>query len=223
MFYHHYIYFYLIRISMKKVLYLSLVASSVFSMQLDIVKQQRSQLVRSDKLQEKLYQLHSHTLINGNKSYIQPSSVHAPYQLGDIELYHGKKGFTVLKGNEKHVIEQRFMDSITRNIPKERLNDFLEHGYFSIDRTHDGLYTIKAIQREKGGGIIGVAIGAFLGKAVVSVVGHGAIFIIGGLTGPAAPYTIIALESCFGAAIESTSMAAAVAGGIALGVATGPV
>lgn len=72
-------------------------------------------------------------------------------------------------------------------------------------------------------GIIGASIGAFLGKIAVSVIGHGLICIIGGLTGPLAPVTIIVLESTFGAAIEAGSMAGAVAGGITLGALTGPV
>lgn len=80
-----------------------------------------------------------------------------------------------------------------------------------------GFHTNKPAQ-----GPIGATIGAVLGKVIVSVAGHGTIYLIGGLTGPFAPATIIALESAFGPAIEAASLAGAVAGGIAGGVATGP-
>jgi len=87
----------------------------------------------------------------------------------------------------------------------------------------DGEFSLQAKGRVNGGGPIGAAIGVFLGKAAVSVVGHGSLLLISGLTGPAAPYTFFALEACLGHQIEIASMAGAVAGGIALGVATGPV
>jgi hypothetical protein len=72
-------------------------------------------------------------------------------------------------------------------------------------------------------GIIGASIGAFLGKILVSLIGHGAICVIAALTGPAAIPVGIALESIFGSAIEGASLAGAIAGGITLGAITGPV
>lgn len=74
----------------------------------------------------------------------------------------------------------------------------------------------------------GAMVGAFVGKALVSLIGHGAITIVAlGATvvgGPAAGWaTAGALESCFGPYIESASLKGAMAGGIAGAVATGPV
>jgi hypothetical protein len=160
---------------------------------------------------------------NKHKMYIEPFSVRVPERLGELDVYHSSKGFYIRKDDKKKEIKRYNMDPMLRDITKKQLTGFLANGYLAVNKTEDGQYLLKAKQRLNGGGPIGAAIGVFLGKAAVSVVGHGTIFLIGALTGPAAPVTIIALESCFGAAIESASMAGAVAGGIALGVATGPV
>lgn len=186
-------------------------------MQLDIVHSES----RVNQFQKKLLTYIDNK--NKNKVRIEPSSVFVPHQLGSVELYHGKKGFSVRQDDKKYHIKKYFTDPIIRNVNKEQLKAFLKAGYLSLNQMDDGEFSLKAKMRLNGGGPIGAAIGVFLGKAAVSVIGHGAILVISGLTGPAAPYTFFALEACLAPVIESTSMAGAVAGGIALGVATGPV
>lgn len=195
---------------MKKILSLLLVSSSIFSMQLDIAK--------SDQKHSKMYI--DQAL---KKVRIDPSSVHASYTLGDVALYHGKKGFVVRQDDKKYVINECFMDSTARNLTREQLATFLTTGYFALNQANDGTFLLKAHQRVVGGGVIGASIGAFLGKAAVYVIGHGAIQIVAICTGPAYPVTVLALEGCFAVPIEAASMAGAIAGGMALGVATGPV
>jgi hypothetical protein len=158
-----------------------------------------------------------------NKIRIDSSSTFIPNQLGDLELYRGKKGFYVHKNDQKYHVKKYFTDPIVRDMSKKQLVSFLKQGYLSVNRMDDGEYLLKAKMRLNGGGPIGAAIGVFLGKAAVSIVGHGAIQIVGILSGPAYFPVVIALESCLGAQIEAASLAGAVAGGIALGVATGPV
>lgn len=160
---------------------------------------------------------------NSKKMYIEPFSVKSPSKLGSFDLYHSNNGFYIRKDDQKHSIKKYFTDPMLQGISKRQLQGFLTNGYLSVNQMNDGEYSLKAKGRVVGGGAIGAAIGAFLGKAAVSVVGHGAILIVSGLTGPAAPVVFLALEGCFGPAIETTSLAGAVAGGIALGVATGPV
>ena len=198
---------------MKKVLYLSLVTSSVFSMQLDLVK--------TNKLQEKL----SHYIASkvSDKTHIKPESVFAPSKLGLVELYHGKNGFYVRQDDKKYEVKKYFTDPMVRDVSEKQLKNFLKNGYLSLNQMNDGEFSLKAKGRVNGGGVIGTIIGASLGKIAVSLVGHGAIVLISICTGPAAIPTAIALESYFGAQIELASIKGAIAGGILLGVATGPV
>lgn len=177
-------------------------------------------LVRVNKLQEKIVQYNNR---KENKVRIKSDSIFAPQQLGSVKLYHSDKGFHVVQDNKKHEIKKWFVDPVLRTITKEQIKAFQKVGYFSINQMNDGEFSLKAKGRINGGGVIGCIIGASVAKVGVSLLGHGTIFLIGALTGPAAPATVIALESYFGAAIELASMKAAIAGGIAGGVATGPV
>jgi hypothetical protein len=198
---------------MKKVLSLLLVASSILPMQLDLIN-----------VDNKASEL-SHYLVSkiNNKIHIKSPSVFVPDKLGSVELYHNKKGFYVKQDNEKHLIKKYFTDPIVRDITKKQLNAFLKNGYLSLNQMNDGEFSLKASGRLNGGGAVGAVIGAFLGKAAVSVVGHGAIQIVALCTGPAYFPTMVALESCFGYAIEAASIKGAIGGGILLGAATGPV
>lgn len=158
-----------------------------------------------------------------DKMRIDRSALFVPERLGAMEVFHSLQGFYIKQNNQKHRVKKYFTDPMIRNINKKQLKAFLESGYLTINQMEDGEYKLLAKIRVKGSGPIGAAIGACIGKVAVSVAGHGAIVLVGALTGPAAPATIIALEALFGPAIEGASMAGAVAGGIALGVATGPV
>jgi hypothetical protein len=111
--------FNLIRIFMKRTLSLLLFTSSIFSMQLDLIKKEQ---------------------------------VFAPSRLGEVELYHGEKGFHVLKDDKKYVIQKYFTDPIVRDITKEQLNAFLESGHLSLNQMNDGEYSLKAKGRVNGGG-----------------------------------------------------------------------
>lgn len=83
---------------MKKVLCLSLIACSIFSMQLDIIS-----------FNKETNQLSSYfNVSNVNKVHIQRSSVFVPNQLGSVELYSGKRGFSVCLNDKKHAIQKCF-------------------------------------------------------------------------------------------------------------------
>jgi len=217
---------------MKKLLLLSLLSSSLFSMQLSTVENNQKIAkiyVKNNQIIDKIDIGSSIELDkvsyadNKNKMYIEPLSVRVPKRLGNLDLYHSKKGFYVREDDKKHTIKKYYTDPVVRNMTKTELKSFLTAGYLSINQMNDGEYSLKANGRLVGGGALGASIGAFLGKAAVYVVGHGAIQIVAILTGPAYPVTVLALEGCFAVPIEAASMAGAIAGGIALGVATGPV
>lgn len=183
---------------MKRVLSLLLCTSSIFSMQLDLVKSD----VKKDHHIKQIF---------------------VPNHLGLLELYHGKNGFYVRQDDKKYEVKKYFTDPLVRDVSEKQLKNFLKNGYISLNQMNDGEFSLKAKGRVNGGGALGASIGAFLGKAAVYVVGHGAIQLISICTGPAYPVTLLALTGCFAIPIETASMAGAVAGGIILGVATGPV
>lgn len=117
---------------MKSILALSLVTSSLFSMQLDIVKQE--------------------------KFHIKPCQLFIPERLGNIDLFHSEKGFYVIKEDKSHEVKKYFTDPLIRNMSKKQLRTFLDNGYLSVNEMNDGEYSLQAKGRIKGGGpILGTA------------------------------------------------------------------
>ena len=53
-----------------------------------------------------------------NKTHIDSKSVFVPNRLGEVELFHGKKGFCVLKDDKKHVIQKYHTDRMIRDLAK---------------------------------------------------------------------------------------------------------
>ena len=146
---------------MRKILGLLFISSSIFSMQLDLVKPNKtvSVLVPADKLTPA-------ELNSLSKVYINRKAVFAPERLGSVELCHGKKGFSVLQNNKKHAIAKYFIDPLLRDITREQLGAFLQGGYLSINQMNDGEFSLKANGRIKGGG---PAFGAFMYWATKSL------------------------------------------------------
>ena len=198
---------------MKKILSLLLVTSSIFSMQLDLVK-----------------------------SKIKPESVFAPSKLGSVELYHGNKGFYVHQDNKKHVIKKYFTDPIIRDITKKQLNAFLEGGYFSLNQMEDGEFSLKAKGRINGGGPIFGTFMYWVTKSLcyaTAVAATSAIAVSGGsigfitngvaatsaavITGTAATTTTITAIGTTAGVVVGTGGAGAIVGGTAgiLGAAVG--
>jgi len=151
---------------------------------------------------------------------LEQKNLFVPQSLGDVKVLYKKDQFFV----NSTPVEHMNTDKELRKISKENLVRLLAKGsYVSITEISENQYKLQLNNRLYGGGAFGATLGAFLGKAAVSLAGHGTIYLVGALTGPFAPATIIALESVFAAPIEAASMAGAIAGGMALGVATGPV
>ena len=146
---------------MRKILGLLFISSSIFSMQLDLVKPNKtvSVLVPADKLTPA-------ELNSLSKVYINRKAVFAPERLGSVELCHDKKGFSVLQDNKKHAIAKYFIDPLLRDITREQLGAFLQGGYLSINQMNDGEFSLKANGRIKGGG---PAFGAFMYWATKSL------------------------------------------------------
>lgn len=210
---------------MKKILGLLLVSSSVFSMELAYKVQTPYSRANAAKLS---------VMSNACKPYaasnpidvpivrINPSSVRAPRKLQDAELYHDKDGFAVKHYDEKHIIEQRFMDAAARKIiTKEQLNSFLKSGFFVLSETNDGSFTLKANPRLIGGGpLLGSAM-YILTKGLCYVVGLTAVGTAATITGAAALPTGILAAGGTAAAGAVTTAAVAAGTGTVIGTTAG--
>lgn len=127
---------------MKNMLALIFLSSSIFAMELDIVKLEKVAVAQS--------------LIN--KTHIDSKSVFVPNHLGNVELFHGKKGFYVRKDDTKHPIQKYHTDKMVRDLTKEQLQSFLAVGYVYLNQMSNGEYSLKADGRINGGGpLLGTA------------------------------------------------------------------
>ena len=132
---------------MKKILCLLLVSSSMFSMQLDLAKFNNK--VNSFTMNRFQQKLHNH--LESNIRIEQPY-VFIPSELDSVELYHSKKGFSVVQDGKTHRIKSYFTDPVIRNIKKVELRDFLSNGYLSLDQMTNGDFSITANSRLDGNG-----------------------------------------------------------------------
>ncbi len=151
-------------------------------------------------------------------------SLLVPQRLGNVSLMTDDHGWAVYKDKKVHRVESDCMDPMLRQMDyKQRALYLVKGGSVAINQASDGQYTLKSVASLKGGGLFGAAFGAKLGMFCAHFLGHGAILIAGFCSGPAMPATILALEATFGPSIIIAGKAAAIAGGIIGGVATGPV
>lgn len=118
--------------------------------------------------------------------------------------------------------------SASYEMSTEILSQLPRQNHIKVLEYSDGSFGLRFSPTLNGGGFWGAIGGAWLGKAVASVVCHGAIVAVGAAVSvvgtPAAGWVVVtALEGTLGTTIEATTTAAALAGGIAGAVATGPV
>lgn len=111
---------------------------------------------------------------------------------------------------------------------KEVISQLPPSSYIQIFQYSDGEYGLHLKTRLSGGGFWGATIGCWVGKFVASFVCHGAIIAVSATVSAFATPAVgaavaIALEKTLGAAIETTTTAAAIAGGVTLAVVTGPI
>lgn len=165
-----------------------------------------------------------------NGMHIGKKDIFIPKELSDTKVIYKNKDFHVLNhfaesGHESIVpVERQHISKELRGISKKKLAELLLAGsYLVLKPISEDQYKIELQGRIAGGGAGGAAVGCWAGKFAASFLCHGAIFVAAACTGPAFWVTAAALETTFGATIESVTTAAAVAGGIAGAVATGPI
>lgn len=194
---------------MKKILSLGLVflSASAFAMQLDIVRvEEKAATVKS--------------LLK--KTHIDQKSVFIPNRLGDVDLFHDKKGFCVYKDDTKHRIQKYHVDKMVRDISKEQLQAFLAVGYVTLNQMDNGEYSLRANGRIDGGGpILGVAM-YWITKSICYAIPLAAIGTITVATGGAVGAAVGAGTAGAGLAVTGTAAATTVGAtvGTTAGVAT---
>lgn len=158
---------------------------------------------------------------------VKINAIQKSHHLGDLDLYKDGKHFRVNNKNQTVLVDPVLIDPALRIMTAQQLIGFQKHGYVQIGQCNDGSYTLRAKVRGDGGGVWGAALGFWVGKTAVYLVGHGTIAVIAGavglVSGPAGLVVGQALESTFAAPIEAASNVVACGTAIATGTATGPV
>lgn len=225
---------------MKKVLCLSLLTCSIFSMQLSTIKNKakivHEKLVKfhssepneskkSNQLDKNSTQLDILKQHESAKQPIQKSSFYASPQLGKVKVYHNDNGFYVNHDDKMHYVQRVFTDLIVRKVTTLEMKDFQRaaKGYLHIKQMANGQFEIKVEDRLRGGGpILGVtmywitkvlcyATGVVAVSASVSTVVPAVVGAVGAIAGGTGAATMVA-----GA---TTTIAGAVTEGAIIGVA----
>ncbi len=147
---------------MKKVLCLSLLTFSIFSMQLDIIKSNCSKIknIHHKLVKQQSTKQHCATSrtyspkLDDKKQPIKSSLFFAHKGLGSVELYHNNNGFHVSHNDKMHYVQPCFTDSIVRNVTPQQMKDFQRaaKGYLYIKQMGDGQFSLEVMDRVKGGG-----------------------------------------------------------------------
>lgn len=148
---------------MKKILFLSLLTCSIFSMQLNIInhKAQRfhEKLVeynssKASRPDRNLTQLDILKSNEPSKQPIQSTSFYAHPSLGDIKLFHDDQGFAVLHNSNLHAVKPHCTDKIVRKVTPLDMIAFqkVNKGYLHINQNGKGEFEIKVMERRPGGG-----------------------------------------------------------------------
>lgn len=184
---------------MKKALSLLFLSSSIFSMNLDIV---RFDDKSNDNSAHKMYIESKYIAPKPtSKVYIEPKSVFIPTDLGKVNLFHGKKGFSVYENDKKHTIQKCFTDKMVRDLSKEQLKAFLEVGYISINQMNNGEFSLKAKGRINGGGPLLGSAAYWVTKSLCYAVGITAV----GVTTAGAVTAVVATGGALAPALAGTT------------------
>ncbi len=155
-------------------------------------------------------------------------NVLAPKECGEIKLSRYEDCFSLSINEEEQDIPNYMVTKPLRTMDPQQLAAFLKSGYLSVHECSDHSYSLDAHARLHGGGALGATVGAWLGWGTVN---SAAVLTTKGLaTGGAliAGPVGFAVGTTVGLGIhlvifKPLSIVAAVGGGIAGAVATGPV
>ncbi len=156
---------------------------------------------------------------------IHQTGLSAAQKLGVLKVLKDKEDYFVLTKSKLHKVGNHDVSHTLKKMTDEQLAHFLNNGHGTIkaDQFTNGEFKLDMHVRGNGGGFLGAAFGVVVGQNLVRAVTYGPIWIIAGLTGPAAPVVGTFLTGCAAPFFEPTALAAgAVAGMAGMGM-TGPV
>lgn len=143
------------------------------------------------------------------------------------ELFFSEGKFAIVKDGEVHSVKPHDVDRLLKGLNNKQLCKYAAIGKFRVNRFENGEYSVSSYGALNGGGAVGATVGAAAGKMAVHGAAQAVYAIIGGIVSifcpPAGAAVYTALQLTFAVPVEMASNVGAVAGGIALGVATGPV
>lgn len=168
--------------------------------------------------------------INGNQNEDLLLPAQPMFGLTDAKVYKSvtTNDFYVIHENKKHTVKKHWNSSLLYKMNDTQLKEFLVNGYITVNKMSNNEFTLKAKVRGLGGGVGGATAGVFAGATIVQSAYWG---LTGGIglaaTAIGGPITASAVVGvwCYWTAVPLAiaTKTAAVAGGIAGAVATGPV
>ena len=138
-------------------------------------------------------------------------------------LVRSQKGYNLQMGNVNREIKSYDVDARIRSMNGEQLGRLAAIGGLKAHKMSNGDYRIEIGGGLKGGGAFGAWLGSTLGYGAVTFAGHGAIHLVSLCTGPLYVPVSATLTKMLAVPIHAAACTAGVAGGLAVGVATGPV
>lgn len=138
-------------------------------------------------------------------------------------FYNKHRGFLVANGSTAVPVKSYDTDKVLRGRTAVEMARFAQAGKFQLSKMETGEYAVRATGELVGGGIAGAAIASEVGFVGANLLGHGVLWGVSLLAGPAAGAVYTGLAAAYGPAILVASRAVAVGCGVAGGVATGPV
>jgi len=141
---------------------------------------------------------------------IDKSAIMVPAKLGALKVFHEKNRFFTQKDGVKKEVGPEMLDSNLRSMNKEKLRNFLTHGYLKVkewkDNNNNTEYGLESCERLKGGGHLSGAIGWWITTAI----GAAATAIATTVTVTAGPVAVgVGTAGTAGTATTATSVAAA--------------
>jgi hypothetical protein len=117
------------------------------------------------------------------------------------------------------------MDKDLRRISKANLKKLIAAGsYISVNGAAEhNHYSLQLKNRLKGGGAWGMTAGCYLGYGLVSFAGHSTLLATSILAGPGQLAALYILEQIFASPIHTAACVGGIAGGISVGIITGPI
>jgi hypothetical protein len=160
---------------------------------------------------------------------VHPSNVLVHHELGNAQLFHNEQGFHVQThdGDFKQIAQYN-MDKNLRQMTPEQLQAFQKAGFFMLKKLSDGEFNLNPHVRGPGGFALGAYLGSAAGFWLVQGAVYGASALAGGATtlvaGPVVGGVVAsATYATIAPLAQPVAIAAAAAGGIIGGVATGPI